>query len=565
MAETLTSILKTDTVRMFYDDLQDNQYYVFVSSVTGIDEDRIEVNNSIKSKNIFLDNVIFGKKILNDDCKFMVKYYPWQSGQVFTQYDDSVDLDGERFYCVVGPNINDTGDYRVYKCLYNNNNSSVTTAPNFDNTITDQIYRTADGYIWKYMYKITQAQFEAYNAVGYIPVVDEFQLAPFDHDANTANGESFSTTATGSKIDQIFVENAQSNAGYHRAKGQLTASPGNDGTLTLAPGLEFPLSRNDNFYSGMTIVLTYQGDTKLYKISTYEYDEDGGLNGTPVGRIQLATGEDPLGDGVNGAAGYDILPTIEITGDGTGAEAYPKLEDGVITQVIVTKTGSGYHTVSAKVVDPLQDFDPESTQTIDVRASIRPIMSPQGGHNTDRLEELKCRHVLLYGYITEDNNNQIGATNSYSHLAVVKEPEWECGANSAHPDWSPLVFDNRIKIVTNDYASVTVNETVTQVNSDNEVIFAAKVHEIKSNSNTIFLYDYNRTYQNQSNSDIAIDYTKDLQNESGVILEINTPVRDNVTESLYTQRSGLVYFMEDFTPLDRTSQSREEYKLLLEF
>lgn len=90
MAETLTSLLKTDTVRLFYDDLQANDFYVFVSSVTRPDEDRINVNNSIKSKNIFLDNVIFGKKILNDDCKFMIRYYPWQEGQTFIQYDDSV-------------------------------------------------------------------------------------------------------------------------------------------------------------------------------------------------------------------------------------------------------------------------------------------------------------------------------------------------------------------------------------------------------------------------------------------------------------------------------------------
>jgi len=42
-------------------------------------------------------------------------------------------------------------------------------------------------------------------------------------------------------------------------------------------------------------------------------------------------------------------------------------------------------------------------------------------------------------------------------------------------------------------------------------------------------------------------------------------VANNVIESPYTQRSGLVYFMEDFAPLERTQNSREEYKLLLEF
>ena len=70
---------------------------------------------------------------------------------------------------------------------------------------------------------------------------------------------------------------------------------------------------------------------------------------------------------------------------------------------------------------------------------------------------------------------------------------------------------------------------------------------------------------NMANNDIALDYTKDLINQTGQALAINTPVANNVIESRYTQRSGTVYFMEDFVPLTRTNTSREEYKLVLEF
>lgn len=559
MAETLTSLLKTDTVRLFYDDLQANDFYVFVSSVTRPDEDRINVNNSIKSKNIFLDNVIFGKKILNDDCKFMIRYYPWQEGQTFIQYDDSVDLEGERFYCVVGPNINDTGDYRVYKCLYNNNGGTVSTAPNFNATTTEQIYRTADGYIWKYMYKLTQAEFEAYNAVGYIPVVDDFTFAPFDPDANNAPANTQPTT-TGSQLDQIFVENYESNAGYPKATGDLVDRPGNDGTVRVRGSLEFPLNEITNYYTGMTMVMrASSGVSYVYTISTYDYDDD-----AQEADIQLSAGDDPQGDGLVKGNSFEIVPRLKIEGNGTGAEGYPVVESGRITSILMTNKGEGYHTVTAEIVDPLYNYDPGSPNSVDIRAQIRPIMSPQGGHNTDRLQELKCRHILLYGYITEDNNNQIGKTNTYSHLGIVKEPEW-ANTNPDSPDYAPLVFDNRIKIVTDDYGSVTVDEVLTQVNDDNETCFAGRVHQIDASANTIYLYDYNRVHPSQPDNDIAFDPTIDFQNESGVTIEINSPVANNVTESVLTQRSGLVYFMEDFTPLERTSQSREEYKLLLEF
>lgn len=558
MAETLTTLLKTDTVRLFYDDVQDNNYYVFVSAISPSAADRTNVVNSVQSKNIFLDKVIFGKKILPTDTKFMIKYYPWQAGQVFAQYDDREDMEGQRFYCVVGPSINDTGDYRVYKCLYNNEGAKVAAAPNFVSTTTDQIYRTADSYVWKYMYKLTQAEFEAYNAVGYIPVVDDFEIAPFDVDATPTDANNYPiSTEIGSHIDQIFVENSDSNSGYPRATGTLAARPLDDGEITIEGSLEYPLNKVAGYYSGMSVAITLSdGNTNLYKCSTYSYQAN-----TDLGTIGLSTGDDPLADGVGRGAQVEILPKITIEGDGSGASAKPVITNGQITSIVVLNKGSGYNTVTAKVEDPVVDFNPGKLST-DNRAVIRPIMSPKGGHNTDRLEELSCRHVLLYGYITEADNNQIGATNLYSHLGIVKSPAWESANTDLH---NPTVFDNRIKIVTDDYASLVVNEVVTQVDDDNITCFSAKVHQIDQNANTVWLYDYNQVHAPRPGNDIALDYGNDFQNESGVTISINTPVADNVTESPLTQRSGLVYFMEDFSPLERNQTSREEYKLLLEF
>ena len=53
MSEVLTTKLKNDTTRMFFQDIQDNDYYVFVSSVsTG--ETRNSASNSQYSRNQFL-------------------------------------------------------------------------------------------------------------------------------------------------------------------------------------------------------------------------------------------------------------------------------------------------------------------------------------------------------------------------------------------------------------------------------------------------------------------------------------------------------------------------------
>ena len=547
MAEVLTSKLKSDTTRMFYADIQDNDFYVFVSSVTqGVD--RVSATNSQGSKNQFLENTVFGKKVLGTDTKFMIKYHPWQKDQTYIQYDDQEDMTDKKFYAVVGPTNNDTGDYRIFKCLFNNNNSPSTAPPNWNPFTEGQIYRTADKYVWKFMYVITPSEFEAYNAVGFIPLADDLIINP-DPNADANN------VVYGSELSDIFVENPVDNAGYPSVSGFLMASPGNDGTLTVRAN---NINQIANFYSGMSIYVTNPdgGPSNLYVIDTYSFEI-----GNQFGKIKVSGS--PLSDGVLNGSTFTIVPTCVIKGDGTGAKALPNVINGNISSLLILEQGSGYTNVTASIVDPTFDFDPEDPISIDVRAKLRPVLSPKGGHGWNMIDEMHCRHILLYGYITEANNNKIGATNTYSHLGIVKNPDFvSASANTAN---TPLVFDNRIEIITDQFAFATVDATLTQLNTDNQVIFTGKVHEVDDTSNTVYLSSYMGPYQNGANNDTSLDYTLQLVNAQGQRITINSPQANNAVESDYVQRSGEVYFMEDFVPLARTRTSREEYKLVLEF
>ena len=171
---------------------------------------------------------------------------------------------------------------------------------------------------------------------------------------------------------------------------------------------------------------------------------------------------------------------------------------------------------------------------------------------------------MLYGYITEADNNQVGKSNTYSAVGLLKNPTFTPDPANTQITDSPTIFDNRIEVITNDYGKVVVNSIVKQVDVDNNTVFEGRVHEIKASSNSVFLCSYMGPYVNAANNDIALDTTKDLINSTGQRLKINTPVANNIIESRYTQRSGTVYFMEDFVPLTRTETSREEYKLVLE-
>ena len=548
MAEILTTKLKNDNVRSFYQDLQDNDYYVFVASVATDELTRIDAVNSQYSKNELLEHTLFGKKIFDTDVKFMIKYHAWQKDQIYVQYDDKVDLEDQKFYAVIGPNNNDSGDYRIYKCLSNNNGSPSTVPPNYNPTTEQQIYRTADGYVWKFMYAITVQEFEAYNASGYVPLAGDFEIDP------SANANNI---VVGSEISDIFVENFIDNGGYpYLDNGVLDGPAKNDSTMTLRSDF---LSRTNGYYSGMVIYVNNIKDNKsyVYEISNYEWNE------TANRGIVTVIG-DPRTDDVVGNSGFKILPRVKVTGDGTGAVVIPRVVNGRITNIEVLNSGQGYHNIEAEIVDPLFDFDPSGVNSIAVRATLRPVLSPKGYHGYNLIDEMHCKHVLLYGYITESDNNQIGATNTYSLLGVVKNPEFTPdpeNANTAPPD----VFDNRIKIITDDYNRTLENDLLIQINDNQDKLFSGKVHEIDVAANTIYISEYMGPYANYANNDISFDPTRDLINSTGQRLKINSPVANNIIESRYTQRTGTVYFMEDFFPIARADSSREEYKLVLEF
>ena len=534
MAEILTTSFKTDTTRLFLNDALTNDYYLFSSSI-----DATVSANSLRSKNSFLEKTLFGKKVLNQDIFYMIKYYPWQANQVFTQYDDIADLEGTNFYAVVGPNNNDTGDYRVYKCLNNNFGSPVTSPPNFDPTTIDQVYRTPDGYVWKYMYVLTELQFDAYNAVGYIPITGTF-------DANPAQVD-------GSSLSDISLNNADINFGYTKEEGYVQLEPDSTSIRVVPTTGWNPTSQ---YYTGQTIYITntISGTTFLYEILSYEFNTPFGV---PEIIVKDNDGATPATDGVERNATFTILPRIEILGDGTGASAVPIINNNSIDSIVILNSGSGYSDLRVSVIDPLFNFEPDNPASADVRAEVRGIIGPKGGHGYDLLDEFKCKHILLYAYITEDNNNNIGATNTYGTMGFVKNPTFK---NTA-----PDVFDNRLAITTADINAAVVNTTITQVNADNEIVFSGTIHEVDVATNTIYIAEYCGPYQDTPGSDISFDPALPFTSQTGQAIRINTPVETNIVTSEYTQRTGEVYFMEDFFPLARTQLSREEFKLVLEF
>ena len=531
MANIITSKFRSDSIRFFLNDLETNDYYVFGSST-----DRSTAVNSLDSTTDFLEKTVFGKKVDPETNFFyMIKNYPWQSGLVYDQYDDAIDLSDKRYYSVVYSENNDTGDFRVYKCLFNNYGAPSRFPPSTNEG-------TGDGYIWRLMYIISETDFDKYNTLGYIPI--------------TANTLIANTSFDTSVVEEIIVENNLENNGYEKFEGSVfqvntTTVLGTNffDTIVIKAGNGYSFSEISDYYANRLFYAynTQSGLSSYYTISSYTFD-------TVTGNGIIRLSGSPATDGIilpgDGITTFEILPQIEIAGDGTGAFAKANIVNGKITSVSIVDTGSGYTNVSAQVLDPF-GFAPTDENRLDVRAILRPILSPRGGHVSNLVDELSCKHCMVYAEITELDNTTIPTVNAFSKIGLVKNPIFTSNTD---------IFDNRIEVGIADTSSLTVNEQITQVDTDNQIVFSSKLHEISANTNTIYLSDYNGPYQNTANTNFSIDPDLFLTDSQGNLIEINT-----ITYPLYEPKTGDVYYMNDFFPIERNSSSRELFKIIIEF
>ena len=552
----ITSKYRTDTTRRFVDDVYSNDYYLFISSVSNT-----TFSNTNDSKLTFLEKTLFGKKILPENVFYMIKNHIWETGSVYEQYDDKQDISNKKYYAVVYPQNNETGDYKIYKCLFNNYGAPSTNPPNFNTSTPNQVYEMPDGYVWKYLYTISVSDFDKYNSRGYIPI--------YLSEANSSLSDT-------SSVDQIFVENPAENSGYEKVLGTIDEVLGGaQNTVVIIPSAAGTLSAIENYYSGYALYVTNAiNQSQVYEVNTYVFNPSTGkaiitlVEGIPVDGVLVNT------------AGFILLPRVEIRGDGTGAVAIPNVStNGVITSITILNKGSGYTRAIARVPDPFA-FDPTTLNSLDERVILRPVISTPGGHGSDLVDELSCRHVLLHTEITQNDNLLVPTTNAYRSIGVVRNPEFKVFPY-------PTVFDNRIEVAL-DTNPFFVNETVMQIETNNtnsiffnETRFEAKVHAVSGNF--AYLAEYSGpfpndvgTYANNDFSDISLDVTLPLISSLNQLVTINidnnpiygggyTSAYPGFKLSPYIQRTGEVYYISQFPPITRTANAREQYKIVLEF
>lgn len=128
------------------------------------DSDPDIANTSVATENQIWSNMIGAKRLFTGDIVHVVPRFDWIANTVYTAYDHMNPnlYDGNtKFYTV-------TSDYNVYKCIANANGSISTVEPTAINP--SALSETSDGYVWKYMFTVSDSDQMRFTTSQYIPV-----------------------------------------------------------------------------------------------------------------------------------------------------------------------------------------------------------------------------------------------------------------------------------------------------------------------------------------------------------------------------------------------------------
>lgn len=387
-----------------------NMYLFIGKSMPWVTDENIPdtTADTLEDDNNLRYNLISLKKILPSNCSNVVPRFDWSTtpGSVFVPYAaDDADLFAHptaaetlaaagvytpsSFYCL-------TEDMNVYKCLEVPAVAGTISTEKPTGQLTTS-FVTSDGYRWKYMYTVSASDALKYFTDNWIPVktlAADDGSPQWDVQAAAVDGSilEIKITEDGSGYTHCYpAETDESDPGYY---GTLVDGSG-IGSSTFV--LENTASASNDYYNGMSIYIhDGAGAGQVRVISDYD---GASRTGTISGTWSVA---------VNNTSTYKILPTVTVTGDGTGCTAIARVNaSDKIERIDVIDIGQDYHSGTAAITD-----------VVGINATADVVISPPGGHGSNPVDELGGYYVMVNTKLAYTDTD-FPTTNDYRQIGLI--------------------------------------------------------------------------------------------------------------------------------------------------
>lgn len=392
--QIITNSFGVNTAQALYNELQSGiPYYVFVAKHTPYLDNSDQVIppalDTVNSHINLYNQMIFGKKIQATEASLMITRYNWSPNTVFTQYDNNdLLLSQKNYYACVN-----VGSYtNVYKCLYNNANTASIAQPSG----TDQrpFQTPQDGYVWQYIYTANSYIMSKFSTQDFVPI-----------SANTV----LANVTVGGSLSVISVE--QPGAGYNNylngAFGSYSDIKANGNPYSYSLGQNASLL--NGFYTGCLIKITSGLAKNEHKVIT-NYQVSGGQ--------RIITVDSAFIGSIAPTDTYEISPYVYVFDTGSKmkancvARAIISPSGNGVSYIDILDAGSGYRAATAIL-------NPDSSVAVTTPATLRPIISPPGGHGSDPYNELNAKNLSLAVKLIE---TEFTTLNDFRVVGVLKQP-----------------------------------------------------------------------------------------------------------------------------------------------
>lgn len=483
------------------------------------------LEDTVFSERQVWDDMIAAKKITGENLQLVIPRYDYMANVKYRQYDDRVII-SDLLSANASQNLksvyvmNDVGE--VYLCLGNNNGGLSNTMPTAYGmpqqylSTNGTIIMPTDGYIWKYLYTVTEQN--EFKTNTWIPVPSSTSEKGY---------KSFDTISVDGEVNTVQVMNVGS--GY--VDTVIKVLPFGVGSRILTVNSSFFSSQNlvrGMGISGPGIV----GDVFIAAIDT------------PSSNISISAPTVYSGGG--SANNYNVYTRIVVQGDGTGTtvsdtvRCSPIFNGNTIEKIIVTEFGKNYTWANVIIYGT------------GVGASARAIISPKNGHGFNPAEQLGSKSVMIsvdIGKIDSDEGGLISNYTSFRQFGLLKDPH-------IFGEKTPVPYNRANSFVSQTFnitpgvgPSYIPSETVWQGTSERNAFFSGKVNSIVGN-------------------EIKLTNVRGVVSNSALLKSISVPNGRNINGISYPTLqpyTGDILHAENILPVYREDGQSENIKFIIKY
>lgn len=247
---------------------------------------------------------------------------------------------------------------------------------------------------------------------------------------------------------------------------------------------------------------------------------------------------------LDGGLGYDpanAVVSVVITGDGKDAAATAVISGEVITDILVTNSGSNYTYANVAI-----------STSIGFGAILECSTSPVGGHGFDPISELGCNHVMLSVEFNGSENDIIPIDIDYHQVGLIVNPTTKTlstGRSNYIPASDSIYKTTTDFIVAPGFGAFANDELVYQGRDLETSGFFGRVLSFDAGTNVVRLL--NMTGTPTINSPLK----GDTSGTTRTILSYSEPD--------FSVFSGFISHIENRAAVNRSADGIEQYKFVL--